>query len=145
MDNEYGIDLREIRKLIDTADVFIVRFALTEKRLLVDLRVNEVDRPLLKLVPRARSMEERIESLQRLRPRFPLPEQLMSFWWPRRIDALEASGIWQHLLDRIVSFGDPQAVEQAREVYAELVEDERAEIMKAIRGEGYQSLWEVTA
>jgi hypothetical protein len=145
MDNEYGLDLREIRKLIDTADVFIVRFALTERRLLVDMRTNDLDRPMLKLVQRARSMEERIESLQRLRPRFALPEQLMSFWWPRRIEALEASGIWQHLLDRLASLGDPPAIEQAREVYRELLQDERAEIFKAIRGEGYQALWEVTA
>lgn len=145
MDSDYGLDLREIRKLIDTADVFIVRFALIERRLLVDMRKNDVDGPMLKLVSRAKSMEERVESLQRLRPRFPLPEQLMSFWWPRRIGALEMSGIWQHLLDRLASIGDPQAVEQARAVYQELLRDERAEVVKAIRGEGYQSLWEVTA
>ena len=145
MDNDYGLDLREIRQLIDTAEVFIVRFALVDKRLLVDTRKNDVDGPMIKLVPRAESIEDRVESLKRLRPRFPLPDKLMSFWWPRHIEALDTSGIWNYLTERLASLGDPQAIEQSRLVYRELQTEERSEVVRAIRGQGYQSLWEVTA
>ena len=143
--NDFGIDLNEVRQLIDTADVFMIRFAHVELRLLVDTRTNEVDGPMVKLVSRAQSMEERVASIQKLRPRFPMPEKLMSFWWPRHVAGLEASGLWQHLTDRLASVGGQRAEEESWRAYHDLLREERREVMRAIRGEGYQSLWEVRA
>ncbi len=145
MNDDYGLDLAEIRELIDTADVFVARFALVEKRLLVDMRTNQLDGPLIQLVPRVQSMEERVESLRQLRPRFELPDKLMSFWWPRHIEALETSGVWRHLTERLATSGDERAVVRSRQVYGELLAEERCEVVRAIRGDGYKSLWEVTA
>ena len=142
MDNDYGIDLAEIRRVIGTADVLIVRFAIVEKRLLIDSRINDLDGPLIKVVSRVQSMEERLEGLQQLRPRFPSPDKIMSFWWPRHIESLQTSGIWNAVSERMASLGDARAVEQAHLVYRELLGEERREVHRAIRGEGYQSLWE---
>lgn len=142
MDSDFGIDLGEIRRVIETADVLIVRFAIVEKRLLVDARTNDLDGPLIKLVPRVESMEERLEGLKKLRPRFALPDRIMSFWWPRHIEALDSSGVWSSVVERMATLGDPRAVEQARNVYRELLAEERREVFRAIRGEGYQALWE---
>ena len=142
MENDYGIDLAEIRRVIRTADVLIVRFAIVEKRLLIDTRTNDIDGPLIKVVPRVQSMEERLEGLQKLRPRFPTPDRIMSFWWPGHIESLQTSGIWDDVAARMAATGDARSADQAQLVYRELLGEERREVHRAIRGEGYQSLWE---
>ena len=143
VENDFGLDLKEIMRVIDTADVLVVRFAIVEKRLLVDARHNDKEGPLIKLVPRAGSIEERFRHLKQLRPRFSLPERIMSFMWPRHVALLESSGVWQHVVDRLVGLGDPAMAESCRQVFDELAREEKTEVTAAIRGQGnYQSLWE---
>ncbi len=77
MEPEYGLDLDEVRNVIATADVVIVRFRILEPRLLIDARSSATEGPLIKLVPRASNVEERFHSLKALRPRFPLPDKIM--------------------------------------------------------------------
>jgi len=143
MENDFGLDIQEIMKVIDTAEVLVVRFAIIDKRLLVDARHNEVEGPLIKLVPRADSVEDRFRHLKQMRPRFPLPERIMSFMWPRHVEILEASGVWQRIVDRLGAFGYGSTAEECEAVYRELLAEERAQVLAAIRGEeGYRSLWE---
>ena len=68
MTEEFGVDLDEVFKVIDAADVLVVRFHLIDKRLLVDFRRNANTGPLVKVVPRAESVEDRFRSIKRLRP-----------------------------------------------------------------------------
>jgi hypothetical protein len=143
MENDFGLDLQEIMKVIDTAEVLVVRFAIVDKRLLVDARRNEEEGPLIKLVPRASSVEERFRHLKQIRPRFPLPERIMSFMWPRHVALLQTSGVWQRIVDRLAALGDASIADQCEATYQELLAEERAQVVAAIRGEaGYQSLWE---
>ncbi len=72
--DEFGMNLEEVREVIDTAEVLVIRFAILEKRLLLDARHNENEAPLLQLVPKASSVEERFRSLKQLRPHFVLPD-----------------------------------------------------------------------
>ncbi|HEY7268607.1 MAG TPA: hypothetical protein VH951_02150, partial [Dehalococcoidia bacterium] len=76
MDNDFPINLDEILRTIETAEVITVRFMLIEKRLLIDNRTNEIDGPMARLVARVSSSEERFRNIRRLRPRFALPEKL---------------------------------------------------------------------
>ena len=141
--DDYGLDMGEVARVIDTADVLVVRFAIVEKRLLVDSRTNESDGPLIAVVPRAGSIEERFKSLKKLRPLFPLPEKIMSFMWPRHIETFRNSGLWDKIAGRMVSLGGDDMSTRCEQVYQELAQEERASVMAAIRGgEGYQSLWE---
>lgn len=143
MEHEFGLDLEEVCRVIDTADVVIVRFRILEPRLLIDARHTESDGPLIKLVGRAQSVEDRFRSLKALRPAFPLPDKIMSFEWPKHIATLSAAGIWERVEARLTAAGGPAAREQAHKVYAELVAAERREEVAAIRGgDGYQTLWE---
>ena len=143
MENDFGLDAQEIMKVIDTAEVLIVRFAIIDKRLLVDARHNETEGPLIKLVPRADSVEDRFRHLKQVRPRFPLPERIMSFMWPRHVELLQTCGVWQRLVDRLKALGHDGTVEECEAVYRELLAEERAQVLAAIRGdEGYRSLWE---
>jgi hypothetical protein len=143
MENDFGLDLQEIMKVIDTAEVLVVRFAIVDKRLLIDARHNEEEGPLIKLVARANSVEERFRHLKEIRPRFPLPERIMSFMWPRHVALLQTSGVWQRIVDRLEALGHAGTADQCEAVYQELLAEERAQVVAAIRGEsGYQSLWE---
>jgi hypothetical protein len=142
MDNDYFLDLNEIIETVRTADVLTFRFVIVSQRLLVDGRNTEIDPPLVKLVAPAASAEERFRSLKRLRPRFKLPEKITSIWWPRYINSLVDSGIWNALVERLAGMGFPDAVQRCEEVLQELKDLERAEMRSAIIGEGYQTLWQ---
>jgi hypothetical protein len=145
MSNDFGIDLDEIFKVIDTADVLIIRFqSIADQRLLVDARSSPVDPPLLRLVPRASSVEERFRNLKQLRPRFPLPDKIMSFQWPRQhVETLATAGVWERIVRRMAASGHPGMQQMCEQVWRELLTAERREVFAAIRGgEGYETLWE---
>lgn len=141
--DDYGLDIDEVTKVIDSADVLVVRFALLDKRLLVDSRTSEQEGPIITLVPKATSVEERFKSLKKLRPRFPLPEKIMSFMWPRHVETLRNSGLWDKIQQRLISLGGEPMTESCDKVYGQLMNEEKNEVIEAVRGgPGYQSLWE---
>lgn len=141
--DDYGIDMDEVTRVIDAADVLVVRFAILDKRLLIDTRTNDNDGPLIAVVDKAGSVEERFKSLKKLRPRFSLPEKIMSFMWPRHIDTFRRSGLAQRITDRLVSLGGEGMIPHAEKAFEELAGREKREVATAIRGgESYQTLWE---
>lgn len=143
MSDEFGVDLDEVFKVIDTADVLVIRFHLIDKRLLVDFRTKAGVLPLVKVVPRAESVEDRFRSIKRLRPELPLPEKVMSFHWPRSVPVMLNSGVWQHLVDRVSSLGDDETTDACGRAMEELMALERREVFGAIRGaDHYQTIWE---
>lgn len=142
MDSDFLLDYDEIIKTVRTADVITFRFITVNQRLLIDNRSSEIDPPLVKLVPRATSVEERFRSLKKLRPRFRLPEKISAIFWPKFIDTLVERGVWDAIVQRIEAAGFTQAARDCECVLRELREIERCEIANAVRGEGYQALWE---
>ena len=141
MDNEYLVDYSDILKTVRRADVVAFRFVTVPERLLVDNRFTEVDAPMVRLVPKVTSAEERFKSLKALRPRFKLPDKITAIWWPRFIDGLVETGVWSAIVERIIDNGFPAAAEECGELLRELRQKERAELHNAIAGEGYQTLW----
>jgi hypothetical protein len=144
MDNDYAINLDEIMRTIEQADVLRIRFLLLDKRLLIDNRFNEFEGPLVKIVPRAGSSEESFRNLKRLRPRFPLPDRMTAIWWPKYIATLRTTGVWDCVVRRIAESGYQDSVDQCETVIEELLELERAEVRNAIAGKGYQTIWQRT-
>lgn len=143
MENDFGIDIEGILAVVDVADVIVVRFQVVEPRLLIDTRFNDLDGPMICLVPRAGSVEERFRSLKRMRPRFALPERIMSFQWPRHIATLEAAGIWPRIYGRLANSGSREALERCDAVLRELQALERAQTLVAVRGgDGFETMWE---
>jgi hypothetical protein len=141
--DDFGLDIEEVTKVIEGADVLVVRFAIVDKRLLIDTRTNEQEGPFIAVVPKAGSIEERFKALKRLRPRFALPEKIMSFMWPRHMETFRNSGLWSRIEQRLVTLGGDNLTQRCNEVFDELIGEEKLEVLAAIRGsEGYQSLWE---
>lgn len=141
--DDYGVDVNEIGKVIDSADVLVVRFAILDERLLIDNRTSEKDGPLIAVVPKAGSVEERFKSLKKLRPRFPLPEKITSFMWPRHFDTFRDCGLCKRIESRLVSLGGEAMAESCRQAFEHLHTTERAEVVSAIRGgDGYETIWQ---
>lgn len=143
MADDFGVDLEEVYRVIDSAELLIVRFHLIQERLFVDFRTRPGEGPHIAVVAPATSVEERMRAIKQARPAFPLPEQIMSFQWPRSIGVLMESGIWDRIGERVVALGGDEgrrAVEAAR---GALRAKEQAEIVGAIVGtQHYQTLWE---
>ena len=142
MDNDFLLDYDEVIKTIRSAEVLTFRFVTLSQRLLIDNRSSEIDPPLVRLVPRARSVEERFRSLKQLRPRFRVPDKISAIQWPKFVDTLVESGVWDAIVQRVAAKGFPEAARQCESVLQDLRALERQEVSNAILGEGYQSLWE---
>lgn len=141
MSDDYGVDLEEILRVIDRAAVLIVRFDVLEPRLLVDFRADPPDTPIIQLVDRVNSAEERFRHLKSLRPKLPLPERIMSFPWPRAVGAFEESGIWEKIEARLIDLGAEQ--KRIDRIRQQLLDGERAVTIAAITGgEGFRTIWE---
>lgn len=133
MDDDLGIDISEILSVVNTADVFVVMFEMFERRLLVDARSTPSDPPLVRVVDRVRSSEERFRELMRLRPRMASPDKIVAFQWIRSVRTFVEAGVWQAIHDRLAGMGVPENVLLA--VLHELQWEERREEIKAVRGE----------
>lgn len=142
MDNDFDLDHDEIIRTIDSAEVVTFRFVVVSERLLFDTRSSEIDPPLVKLVPRATSVQDRFRALKQLRPRFKLPKNISAIWWPKSIDSLVNSGVWGAIVKRVASAGFSEVAKEYEGVLEELRAAERKELHNALTGEGYQSLWE---
>ena len=141
--DDYGLDLDEVARVIDGAEVLVIRFAILDKRLLLDARTTDEEGPIIAVVEKATSVEERFKSLKKMRPRMPLPEKIMSFMWPRQMETFRASGLQEKIEGRMVSLGGEKMLDACKTVFDELEREEKAEVVAAIRGgESYQSLWE---
>lgn len=145
MTSDYGLDIDAMARVIDDADVLVIRFHVVADRLLVDARVGDGEAPLIRLVPPVSSAEERYRYLERARPGLPLPEHIAVLSWPRYIEVMNDAGLWDRLRRRLVDVGGEDMAARCDEVYGEIRAAERAEVMAAIvGGEGYESLWERT-
>lgn len=139
---EFGIDLDEVRRVIDAADVLVVRFSVTDKRLLVDARTNDTDGPMVKVVPPVANGQERFKALKMMRPRFRTPDRILTFQWPRHARAMAEAGVWDHLARRLCGLGWSGTAKDVDEAWAELMREERmAEAAAIAGGEGFKTIW----
>lgn len=98
---------------------------------------------MIKAVPGASSAEERFRSLKVLRPRFRVPERILTFHWPRHARSMADAGVWEHLARRLVALGWSDTAGQCDGALAEIIEAERRTEVAAVRGgEGFQTVWE---
>ena len=131
--DDLGVDLSEVLQVVNSAEVFVVMFQLFERRLLVDTRTSAGEQPMIRVVDRVRSSEERFRELLRLRPRFGSPEKIVAFQWPRSVRTLIEAGVWEAIEDRLKALGSTDNALST--VRSELQWEERAEELKAVRGE----------
>jgi len=141
VDSEYRIDVSEVNRNIEVADVIALYFPLLRKTLLMDLRTNKVDGAMIRVVPMANTPEERFQSLVKMRPRFRKPDSITIIPWPKYVSSLADLGIWDRIVRRYADTGSPAIVRKCDRCYAELAKLEDEEIQRAITGENYETMW----
>lgn len=141
MNGESFVNTGDVIQVIRRVDVFSLFFPLLRKTLLVDLRTGPEYPPLVRLVPMARSSEERLEYLHRLRPGLPRLEEVTLIPWNRSSGGLVKSGVFDALLERVAGTGDRRALQACQLALQELQRLEKQELGAAVRGENYHTLW----
>lgn len=134
MDAPHDVDPGRFRRIIEGYDVVILRFDLVEPRLLVDSRQQGGVPPLVTLIPRVENMHQRLRMLHEIRPGLGTPEAVRILRWPRTVASLQRLGVWQHIERRCGSGWD--------HVLRELAALEHQAMQNAVRGDGFQALWE---
>jgi len=137
------IDLEELRKVVDTCDVFTMGFRLFPERLIVDTRADAQAGPMVEVVEPVSTVEERFFWLGQRRPSFGVPRQFMFFVWPHSIGYLEESGIMDRIRQRINTADKAgQVEEQVERAMRKLILLEQRATRDAILGRNYHTLWE---
>ena len=145
MEGNFLFDLDRVRRNISEAEVMSVFFPTFQRALVIDTRSDDEVGPLVQMMPMARSPQDRMRSIRRMRPSLPRPSNLTLIPWQRYIGSLEESGIWDQILDRVGESGDDDALIACDNALAELKKMERAELIAAITGENYHTLWPIEA
>jgi len=141
MDSDFRFDVAEVNRSIDAADVIALYFPLLRKTLLMDLRTNDVDGPMIRVVPMANTPEERFQSLLKMRPRFGRPESITIIPWPKYVQSIPDLGIWDRIVRRYAETGSAETVRECERCYTELLKLQDDEVRRAISGENYETMW----
>ena len=145
MEGNFLFDIDRVRRNISEADVMSVFFPTFRRALVIDTRSDDEVGPLVQMMPMARSPQDRLRSIRRMRPSLPRPANMTLIPWQRYVGSLEESGIWDEILDRVGESGDDEALDACDDALAELKKMERDELIAAITGENYHTLWPTEA
>ena len=141
MDFGYGSGVSGVFKFIENAEVMAVFFPKFGHSVVIDVRIKESDPPLVRVVPMARSIADRLRSSKRMRPGLPRPRDIVAVPWVGYVEAMQSSGLWNKIIDRIEESGYAEALEAADKAFDELVRMERKELAQLIIGDQYETLW----
>tara|TARA_Y100000588_G_C13944380_1_gene791476 strand:+ start:359 stop:799 length:441 start_codon:yes stop_codon:yes gene_type:complete len=138
----YGEEIGEVFKYIKNASVITVFFPKLGRSLVFDLRIKEGYDPLIKIMPMANSVSERIDTLKELRPEFPKIQEIVLIPWVGYVDAIRSSGLWDHLLLEIKKINSNQAILNANNSFDELLEIQQEDLLELLFGDKYETVWE---
>lgn len=141
MEGNFLFDIEDVLQNVQRSEVMSVFFPTFRRSLIIDTRHNDDTGPFVKLMPMAKSPQDRMRSIRRMRPGFPRPTNLTLIPWQRYVASLVASGVWDRILARVEESGDDDALEACDQALAELRRLERDELTAAITGDNYHTLW----
>ena len=142
MEEDFTVDIDEVFDSIEQAEVMSLFFPTFRKALVIDSRTSDEDGPMARVMPMVASPQERLRSIQRLRPGFPKPNNLVVIPWPRYIDSLVNLGVWERIVNRLAGSAQAEVIEHGLgAVLDELRRLEKAGLAAVVLGENYQTIW----
>ncbi len=142
MDGDFRLDMTEVMKNIETAEVICLYFPILRRALIIDRRTNGDDEPMVKLAPMVDSIEDRFRSIRRMRPKYPRPESITVLPWPKYVDSLVRLGIWDRIVEKFINSGHKKAVTECQATLELLRKLEKAELAAVVMGQDYDTIWE---
>jgi hypothetical protein len=137
----FEIDIDAVNQNVGEAEVVSLYFPRLRKTLLLDTRTAEGVGPLIAVVDMVDNASQRFLSLRELRPQLPRPQSITLIPWVLRVDSLRQTGVWERLVERLSACGDESCLEAAEQCIDELQALERLEVVRALTGEQYRTLW----
>ena len=133
----------EVRAGIADAETISLFFPLLRRALIVDTRHDESTSHLVKVVPQVQSMEERIASIEAIRPQLGKVRSILGIPWLRSVQALDEQAITDSLADRLWKSGMSRSFAQRAiaDAVQQLWSIERLAYTRMIRGEGFATIW----
>lgn len=128
--NAHGV-LRTLRD----AEVASILFRYLGRVLLLDMRHDYAEGPLICVDGLAGGPQERVARLKRLRPRFPNPENITLAPWVGSVGSFDRRGGLAEVSDRLRRSGYPEAIETLQRAFSALLSLEREEALALIRGD----------
>ena len=141
MEGNFLFDIDQVIQNVSEAEVMSVFFPTFRRALIVDTRTTDTIGPFVQLTPMARSPQDRMRSIRRLRPQFPRPANLTLIPWQRYVGSLVDSGVWDQIVARVRQSGDEKALASCEQALTDLRQLERDELVSAITGRNYHTLW----
>ena len=128
---------------ISESEVISIFFPLLRRSLVVDTRREAGTPHMVKVMPQAKSMEERISSIEELRPGLGKIHSILGIPWMRSVRSLRDHGIKSSLVQRLTTAGVPAglAAKQVEDAIDLIWRIESMGFERMIRGEGYSTLW----
>jgi hypothetical protein len=138
----------QVLSTIDEAEVVTIFFPNLAKALVIDVRRNFEEGPLVKVVGQVNSMEERMAAIERMRPGLGRVRSIAGIPWAKSIRTLQENGVIGRLEQRLVRAGEsPEAAAYACDAaYQNLLTLEREQWVNVIKGQNslYKSIWETS-
>ncbi len=141
MDSDFVFDLDDVMKNVENSEVMSIFFPTFRKAVVIDMRSNNTDGPMVRVMAMAASPQERLRSIRRLRPGFPRVRNLTVVPWPRYVDSLVGLGLWEKIVQRLERAGETKAVEACNSAFEELKQLEKQELAAVVRGDNYHTIW----
>ncbi len=135
------IDLDEVRKAVDSCDVFTIGFRLFQQRLIVDTRSSPEEGPMVEVVEPVGTVEERFFWLGKRRPNFGVPERFTFFVWPHSVGFMIECGLVERVRQRVDAGERPEVARAVKQAFVEVERLEREAVRDALLGNNYHTLW----
>jgi hypothetical protein len=126
---------------VKSAEVLSIFFPRVGRSLILDARRSGDQGSAVLLDGMVESPEARLQSFLRLRPGFPLPNQLTLAPWPGAIRVFAEVGLLEALVDRCRAEGGDVMAERASNMFTELSRLERKALRSLVRGDGMHTIW----
>ena len=142
MDNEEAF-LNQVLAAIAEADVVSIFLPLLRRAIVIDLRHDVGVPPMVKVMPQAGSMEDRIAGIERQRPELGKIRSILGIPWLKSVRNLQEEGVTDRLVRRLIESGmSPDEAERAlRRSINALWNIERMAFVSLIKGDGYKTIW----
>lgn len=135
--------LSQVLSGIAEAEVITIFFPLLRRAIVVDTRMDNEDRQMVRVMPQVNSMNERIRSIERLRPQLGKVRSILGVPWMKSVRRLGDDGVTQRLVNRLCAAGMSQATAEAHvhDAAEQLWRLERMAFVRMIKGDGFRTLW----
>lgn len=142
MDNIFDTYHERIIEAIRDGDVVCIFFPRLGKTLILDLRHSIETPPAVIIDNMVSNARERLESLRRMRPEFPMPDEVRLAPWLGFVSSLQETGVFDAIVERCARTGNPDVVQDCRDALQTLEQTEKRFVRAIVRGDTTRTIWQ---